>query len=454
MIRVVRTEEYTLAHAGKKGMKWGYNDGSRNGRRTAAELQAVAKAVAEYNSKNADAAKGTDDVEGDYHEANNMLKYLGITLDLQSDDEKVAETMAIYNQMKASKDSYKTQHEWLKAFSGKLAKAGYDMGAVDKMLDENKDKLNVMKTGTGTGNREKSNQDWKENDAKKSSKSSSKSTSEKKKSKKSKKSSSKSTSSSTPKKTEKAAPTKTVKAAGRSRDYSYEAQRKAIRSKTSVTHSENQNGEELYHHGILGQKWGVRRYQNSDGSLTDEGRKRYGNYSHMSDDELRSTLNRKRLEKRYKELKVGYNKSISKGAGDLTDKASSLSRTLTGKKSDTTKATNAVGNVVRGTTKIVDKVGQINKDSKKNKIDVSKMSTQELQKAVNRMQMENELRDLERNSNAGHKATIDTLQTIGLVATTAVAIAPMVKSAKPVMTNVMNEIGHVVFTRKNRIRIL
>ena len=32
---------------------------------------------------------------------------------------------------------------------------------------------------------------------------------------------------------------------------------------------------ELYHHGILGQKWGVRRYQNEDGSLTPEGRKRY-----------------------------------------------------------------------------------------------------------------------------------------------------------------------------------
>ena len=32
--------------------------------------------------------------------------------------------------------------------------------------------------------------------------------------------------------------------------------------------------DELYHHGIKGQKWGVRRYQNSDGTLTPEGKKR------------------------------------------------------------------------------------------------------------------------------------------------------------------------------------
>lgn len=32
---------------------------------------------------------------------------------------------------------------------------------------------------------------------------------------------------------------------------------------------------DLIHHGIKGQKWGVRRYQNEDGSLTPSGRRRY-----------------------------------------------------------------------------------------------------------------------------------------------------------------------------------
>lgn len=50
--------------------------------------------------------------------------------------------------------------------------------------------------------------------------------------------------------------------------------------------------DELYHHGIKGQRWGVRRYQNPDGTLTAAGKVRYniGEFGQNAKDKVSSAL--------------------------------------------------------------------------------------------------------------------------------------------------------------------
>lgn len=65
----------------------------------------------------------------------------------------------------------------------------------------------------------------------------------------------------------------------------------------------NEPHVELYHHGIKGQKWGVRRFQNKDGSLTPAGKKRYDDDASESPKPAKKqkVTHRMRLEKKYRE---------------------------------------------------------------------------------------------------------------------------------------------------------
>ena len=85
---------------------------------------------------------------------------------------------------------------------------------------------------------------------------------------------------------------------------------------SDINHSDISE-DELCHWGIKGMKWGVRRYQNADGSLTPAGKKRYAKLeaemeklggksqekkmSEMTDDEVAAKTNRMRLENNLKE---------------------------------------------------------------------------------------------------------------------------------------------------------
>lgn len=75
--------------------------------------------------------------------------------------------------------------------------------------------------------------------------------------------------------------------------------------------------DELYHHGVKGQKWGVRRYQNADGTLTADGRKRvtamYAR-THLNQNDQKWTYARSKQERINKKL-------LKKGFEDIEGEA-------------------------------------------------------------------------------------------------------------------------------------
>ena len=143
---------------------------------------------------------------------------------------------------------------------------------------------------------------------------------------------------------------------------------------------------ELRHWGIKGMKWGVRRYQNKDGTLTELGQKRY-------ERDQRENQNKKKGNKVGAADPNRWVKEDDERMKRLADETSGL----------TNKVKNAVDNSVRNTPKT--------------KMDLSNMTDQQMRNEINRALLERQYNEMfaPKKSTKGREIASKVLETAGTV---------------------------------------
>lgn len=86
--------------------------------------------------------------------------------------------------------------------------------------------------------------------------------------------------------------------------------------------------DELFHHGILGMRWGIRRYQNEDGTLTEAGKQRYRTDKKFAKKYDEDSAKRRKIENINKKQAGNYNYASQERA-DVNNKHHNVLSTAT-----------------------------------------------------------------------------------------------------------------------------
>ena len=156
----------------------------------------------------------------------------------------------------------------------------------------------------------------------------------------------------------------------------------------------------LQHFGIKGQRWGVRRFQNEDGTRTAAGKKREAaarETDSMTDEELRNKVNRLRNEQNYTRMVANRNRSTApqklRNASNLMKlggAALEVGNAVSGGKLKGAKSViDSTSKITNETSKLGDTLSK-NKEDPELKLNLKKMSDAELQRRINRMLLEDQ----------------------------------------------------------------
>lgn len=168
--------------------------------------------------------------------------------------------------------------------------------------------------------------------------------------------------------------------------------------------------DSLAHYGIKGQQWGVRRYQNEDGTLTEAGKRRYlkgYNEAEVKLNNATTAAEKAKAQQRLDEISKNQKNYFDSEKWNKDSEGADKAKVQIVKEAQNMAITgaNAIDTSTKGSKRV-------------NKADYSKIPDDEMRRRINRLQMEKTYGDLNGDNKyvmTGKEKFKETLQTIGAI---------------------------------------